>query len=271
MVVVSLKLTACVCRVALWSATHSRLKRRQGKRDFFFFLQKCYANIIGLGRSAEAPRPHGPAVYTIQKLTWSGKEILILNKLFQLTCPGLAGCLKITMNHTRHKAPEKMDSQYAISEAGIIYVCLYLVSLFTGIPPLFYCQSIIHKVSFSKWNLTSNPITPVSRVAWGARGWPTGRDSNVWKSSCWRGGFMGAVKREPDSPHWCNYLPESRPGSVLLRDNKTCEWHSQTSIGVWAVWVKARAEKEVGVRVKPRAWQVAHVGYSRVGWVWTSV
>ncbi len=33
MVVVSPKLTACVCRVALWSATCSRLKRWQRKRD----------------------------------------------------------------------------------------------------------------------------------------------------------------------------------------------------------------------------------------------
>lgn len=38
MVVVSPKLTACVCRVALWSATRSRLKRWPGKRDSGNFL-----------------------------------------------------------------------------------------------------------------------------------------------------------------------------------------------------------------------------------------
>lgn len=76
MVVVSLKLTACVCRVALWSATRSLLKQWQGKRDTahfftFFFKQKCYANKIASRRSAKAPRPLQPAVYTIHRLTWA--------------------------------------------------------------------------------------------------------------------------------------------------------------------------------------------------------
>lgn len=49
MVVVSLKLTDCVCRVALWSATHSRLKRWQCKREsgiFLFFFFFVFAEVL---------------------------------------------------------------------------------------------------------------------------------------------------------------------------------------------------------------------------------
>lgn len=74
MVVVSLKLTACVCRVALWSATRSRLKRWQGKRDSGDFCAEVLCKYDWLGEVSRSTPPTSPSCLYNTKVDMTGKR-----------------------------------------------------------------------------------------------------------------------------------------------------------------------------------------------------